>query len=151
MTEMRPPMVVDYPPARHVEEEPQVSGWMGWIIFAGVMLFMIAAFQGIAGLVALFNDEYYLTTPSNLVIHMDYTAWGWTHLGFAVLALFAGFGVITGRMWARVVGISLAFLSAIANLAFLGAYPVWGVIMITVDVIVIYALAVHGREAKYFR
>ncbi len=128
------------------EREP--TGWVGWVLFAGIMLFMIGTFQAIAGLVALFNHDYYLVTASKLVIHMNYTAWGWTHLILGVVAVFAGFGVMTGKMWARVFGIALAFLSAVANLAFIGAYPVWGVIIITVDVLVIYALSVHGSEVK---
>jgi hypothetical protein len=53
-----------------------------------------------------------------------------------------------GRTWARVVGIVLAAVSAIVNIGFIYASPVWAVIVITLDVIVIYALAVHGREVR---
>ncbi|MGB8650787.1 MAG: hypothetical protein WCD35_09010 [Mycobacteriales bacterium] len=127
---------------------PEPTGWVGWILFAGIMLFMVGTFQAIAGLVALFKDDYYLVATNKLVIDMNFTAWGWTHLIIGVLAVFAGWGVMVGQMWARIFGITLAFLSAVANLAFIGAYPVWGVIMITVDVLVIYALSVHGREVK---
>jgi hypothetical protein len=149
MAETRPP-AVDYS-TRPVEYAPEASGWVGWVLFAGVMLFLIGAFQGMAGLVALLKDDYFVTTSNNLVISVSYTTWGWVHLVIGVVALFAGWGVVRGRMWARAVGITLAFVSAVSNLAFLGAYPVWGVILITVDVIVIYALAVHGREAKLMR
>ena len=34
------------------------------------------------------------------------------------------------------------------NLAFISAYPIWSTILITLDVIVIYAIIVHGRELK---
>jgi hypothetical protein len=34
-------------------------------------------------------------------------------------------------------------------LAFIAAYPVWGIIIIALDIVVIYALAVHGREMSY--
>jgi len=57
--------------------------------------------------------------------------------------------VMAGAMWARVLGIAFAVISAIINLAFMAAYPVWGIIIIALDVVVIYALAVHGREMKY--
>lgn len=56
--------------------------------------------------------------------------------------------MLAGLLWARVIGIALAVLSAIVNLAFLAAYPVWGVILIALDIVVIYALAMHGREMK---
>ncbi len=144
MTEMRQTST-DY---GRTSTPPEPTGWVGWVLFAGIMLFLLGTFQAIAGLVALFNDSYYLVATKNLVVNVDYTAWGWTHLAIGVVALFAGWGVMVGQMWARVFGIAVAFLSAVVNLAFLGAYPVWGVIMITVDVLVIYALSVHGREVK---
>jgi hypothetical protein len=108
---------------------------------------MIGSFQAISGLVALFNDDYYLVGKNGLVVSVDYTAWGWVHLVLGVVAFLTGIGMMIGQTWARVTGIILAVLSAIVNLAFAAAYPVWSVLIIALDVIVIYALAVHGREA----
>ena len=34
------------------------------------------------------------------------------------------------------------------NLAFLPAYPLWATVIIVFDVMVIYALVVHGRELR---
>jgi hypothetical protein len=130
----------------HREVEP--TAWVGWIWFAGVMMIMLGTFEAIAGLVALFNDEYYLVTRNDLVVSLDYTTWGWVHLLLGVVVAAAGLGVMVGQMWARVVGILVALISAIVNIAFLAAYPVWSTIIITVDVLVIYALTVHGRETK---
>ncbi|MEU7907636.1 hypothetical protein [Actinoplanes sp. NPDC049118] len=124
------------------------TGWVGWIVFSGIMMVLLGFFQGIVGLVALFNDTYYLVTRSGLVLSVDYTVWGWVHLLLGVVALLAGFGVLVGQTWARVVGIILAVLSAIVNLAFLAAYPIWSTLIIAIDVLVIYALSVHGREVK---
>ena len=45
----------------------------------------------------------------------------------------------------------LAALNAVVNLGFIAAYPIWVVLVISLDVIVIYALIVHGREAKVMR
>jgi hypothetical protein len=125
-----------------------VSGWAGWVVFAGIMLIMLGAFQLIEGLVALFDEGYYLVAPSGLILQVDYTAWGWVHLIVGILAIATGLGLIAGNMAARVVGIVLAVFSAILNLVFLAAYPVWSTIVIAVDVIVIYAIVVHGRELK---
>ena len=122
------------------------SAWAVWVLFAGVIMIMVGAFHGITGLVALFQDEYYVVRPNGLVINMDYTAWGWTHLLLGLLVVAAGFGAIAGQIWARTVGVILAVLSATANMLFIAAYPVWSILIITLDVIVIYALIVHGRE-----
>jgi tetrahydromethanopterin S-methyltransferase subunit F len=125
-----------------------VSGWAGWVVFAGIMMIMLGAFQAIEGLVALFDDGYYLVTASGLVLNVNYNVWGWTHLILGILAVATGFGLLAGNTAARVVGIIIAVVSAIVNLAFIAAYPVWSTIVIAVDIIAIYAIVVHGRELK---
>jgi hypothetical protein len=124
------------------------TAWAGWVIFGGVMLIMLGAFQIVEGLVALFDDGFYLVGRSGLVVDVDYNTWGWVHTLIGVVGVGAGLGLLAGNMAARVVGVVIACLSALVNLAFIAAYPVWSTIMITIDVIVIYAIIVHGRELK---
>ena len=119
----------------------------GWVIFAGCMMMMLGVFQSIAGLTALFNDDFFLVGSSGLIVSLDITAWGWIHLVLGVVIFAAGGAALSGRAWGRVIGIVLALLSAITNLAFLPAYPVWSTIMIVIDILVIYALAVHTEPA----
>jgi hypothetical protein len=121
---------------------------VGWIIFAGIMMVMLGTFQAIEGLVAIFKDSYFVVPRSGLVVSVDYTTWGWVHLLLGILVALAGLGVMAGQMWARIVGILLALVSAVVNIAFLAANPVWSTILITVDILVIYALTVHGKETK---
>ena len=130
------------------DTEPQSDGWLGWVGFAGIMMVMVGIFQVIEGLAALFRDQYFLVTKNGLLVTANFTAWGWTHTILGIVVIAAGFGVLSGRILARLVGILLALASATVNLAFLSAYPVWSTILITLDVIVIYALAVHGGEAR---
>jgi hypothetical protein len=112
------------------------------------MMFLLGAFQALQGLVALFEDGFYLVTARNLVVDVNYNVWGAVHLTLGVLVLLSGMGVLTGNLAARTVGVILAGLSALANLVFIEAYPIWSLIIITVDVLVIYALTVHGGELK---
>ena len=128
--------------------EPTTTAWAGWAFFAGIMMLMLGAFQAIEALTALFNQNYLLVKSSGLVVHVNIAAWGWVHLILGVVAVLAGFAVIAGRMWGRVVGIIMAGVSAIVNLAYIAAYPLWSVIVIALDIIVIHALAVHGREVR---
>jgi hypothetical protein len=127
---------------------PDPTGWTGWALFAGYMMIMLGCFQAVEGFVAIFDKGYYHVTPSGLVVSIDYTAWGWTHLLLGALILISGVGVLAGNVAARVVAVILAGLSALANLLFVEAYPIWSIIIITVDVLVIYALTVHGRELR---
>jgi hypothetical protein len=132
------------------EAPPEPTGWVGWILFAGVMMILGGVFQAIAGLTALFNDNYFLVGENGLLVTSSFTTWGWVHLIGGVVVLAAGFAVMTGKTWARAVGVVIAGVSAIVHLAFLSAYPVWGLIVIAIDVAVIWALTVHGREVKTF-
>jgi hypothetical protein len=128
--------------------KPITQGAAHWVVFAGVMLILLGAFQAIEGLVALFQDTYYAVRPSGLVISADYTVWGWVHLVLGVVALLTGMGLLAGNLAARVVGVCLAGISAIVNLAFIAAFPVGSTLLIAFDVVVIYAIVVHGGELK---
>lgn len=124
-----------------------VSGWVGWVYFAGFILILNGAFQSIAGLVALFKNEVFVVAESNLWL-LDYTTWGWAHLLLGVFLLIAGSAIMSGKMWGRVVGVIFAGLSLIANFGFVPVYPIWSLILIVIDILVLYALIVHGGEAK---
>ena len=136
------------PQQRGREAPPEPTGWTGWVVFGAMMMILLGSFQAIAGLVALFDDGYYLVSPNGLVVNVDYTTWGWVHLIVGLVALAAGFGLVRGAMWARVLGVAVAGISAIVNFAFLAAFPFWALTMITIDVLIIYAIVAHGRELQ---
>jgi hypothetical protein len=127
---------------------PDPTAWTGWVVFASFMMIMVGSFQAIEGLVALFDDGFYRVTESGLVVNVDYSVWGWTHLLLGALLIICGVGVLVGNIVARAVAILLAGLSALVNLVFIEAYPIWSILIITIDVLVIYALVVHGRELR---
>jgi hypothetical protein len=133
---------------RGTQAAARPSGWVGWVVFAGVVMIIEGAFHIIDGLVALFERGYYAVTSSHLALHVGYLGWGWAHMALGALFVLVGFGVLAGQTWARVIGIALAVISAVVNLAFIAAYPVWGVVLIALDIVIIYALAMHGGEVK---
>ena len=122
-----------------------VTGWVGWVFFAAFMMILQGLFNAVAGLGALFNDEWLLVGEENLLL-LDYTAWGWWHLILGVLVAWAGIALVSGKVWARVVGVLVAVVSAVGALATVNVYPVWSVVLIVVDILIIYALTVHGDE-----
>ena len=121
-----------------------------WVVsmatFAGVMMIITGLFNGIEGLVALFRNEVYVVAPE-YIFAFDLTTWGWVHLLVAIIVATAGVGVMSGRLWARLIGIAFALLSMIANFLFIPYYPVWSLLIITLDVFVIWALCVYNRDA----
>jgi hypothetical protein len=126
--------------------EESSAGWAGgFSVFAGVMMIIIGVFHAAAGLAAIFENKFFVVTP-NYLYAFDVTGWGLIHLIGGLLIALAGCAVFSGQPWARVVGIALAGLSAIANFLFIPYYPFWSLLMIVLDVFVIWALAVHGRK-----
>jgi hypothetical protein len=122
------------------------SGWAaGLILFAGLMMIMVGIWQALQGLIAIFENEFYVATR-NYLFQFDATTWGWIHLLLGLLVGFAGWGLLSGRTWARAVGITVAVLSAIAAFLWLPYYPFWALLIIALDVFVIWAIAAHGRE-----
>jgi|SRR3954454_22136068 hypothetical protein len=141
--------VDDRPPAgQGARRYPQASPWVGWIAFAGILMVILGALHAFQGLVAIFKDEYFLVSPSGLAVKLDFTTWGWMSLIVGVIVVVAGICVLGGQMWARVVGVALAALSILGNVAFLAAYPLWSLIMIALDIVIIMALTVHGSDIK---
>jgi len=130
-----------------INNRDEVTGWVGWVYFAGFMMMIMGVFQLIAGLTALLNDQFYVVTSKHLVA-FDVTTWGWVQLLLGIVVITAGMSLFSGRTWARVVGVLLASANLVAQFAFVNAYPIWSIIMMVVDVLVIYALTVHGGEAR---
>jgi hypothetical protein len=127
-------------------EEPSGLA-VGIILFAAIMMIMVGVFQAIQGLVGIFENEFYVTTR-NYLFQFDATTWGWIHLLLGLLVAFAGWGLLSGRTWARTVAIALAVLSAISNFLFVPYYPFWSLLIITLDVLVIWAVAAHGGAMR---
>lgn len=118
---------------------------VGFTVFAAVIMVMIGFFQAIAGIVALFNDEFFVI-GEQWTFKFDITTWGWIHLLFGIVVFLAGIALFSGKVWARTVGVILAIASAAVNFAWLPWYPVWGILVIILNVFVIWALTAHGRD-----
>ena len=122
------------------------SSWaIGWTLFAASILIMVGIFQMIAGFAALFEDNIYVSV-NDWIFQLDTTTWGWVHLILGAALVLSGFGILTGNVLARTVGVIIAGLSGIAAFTWLPYYPVWGFAILALDVAVIWALTAHGRD-----
>ncbi len=127
--------------------DQELSNWTGWVFFAGIMMILSGIFDAIAGFTALLRPTWYVATPHALLV-FNYTAWGWIDLMVGLIILLAGFSILHGSTWSRIVGVIMASISAIASLGNINSYPIWSIVIITVDILVIYALTVHGGELR---
>jgi hypothetical protein len=121
---------------------PQPSGWT---IFASVMLLIVGALDAMWGLAAILNDDI-VTVGGEGVIVWHVSAWGWFHLILGVVLLVTAWGLSGMQSWARWTAVVLASLSAILQVGVLPAFPVWALIVIGLDVIIIYGLTARWEE-----
>jgi len=124
----------------------EATGWVAWQLFAAVMLVMLGAFQATLGLVALFNDGFFVMHRNGALIPIDYTTWGWTHLILAAIAAGTGIGLLVGALWARIVGALIAVVNVLVMFAFTDSYPWLATTLIVFSIVTLYAIVVHGRE-----
>jgi len=132
-------------------DESEVSGWVGWIVFAGTMMAILGVFHMFEGLIALFRHSYIAFPTTGLTVQVSYTQWGWLQLIAGALVLATGLALFTGRMWARTLGVILVSVSALVNFAFANIYPFWSLTLLAIDFLVIYAIIAHGSEMKVAR
>jgi hypothetical protein len=125
------------------------SSMAGWIGFAGMLMLIIGGIDFFQGLIALFEDEYYLVTQSGFLV-VDLTTWGWIMLLWGVLLMLAGLALIAGQSWARWFTIVVVSLNIFAQLGFLGnsTYPLWALTALALNVVVLYALTARWSESQ---
>jgi hypothetical protein len=124
------------------------TGWTGWIVFAGVILMVSGIFSVIQGLVAVIGPNAYYVVAEGSLWLLDVAGWGWWNIVIGLLLVLTALALFAGQTWARVVAIILAILSAVGQLLLVPAQPLWSLIVIAIDVLVIFALIVHGREMR---
>ncbi|HUG51575.1 MAG TPA: hypothetical protein VLZ78_11320 [Terrimesophilobacter sp.] len=122
------------------------TGWAGWARFAAVILIVSGIFSAVQGLVALIGPNSYYVVANGDLFLFDVAGWGWWNLIIGVALLLTGLALFTGAMWARVVAVVLAVLSAVVQLLLVPAQPWWSFIVIAMDVLIIYAVIAHGNE-----
>ncbi|MET7567569.1 hypothetical protein ABZT04_03570 [Streptomyces sp. NPDC005492] len=117
----------------------------GLTAFAAVMLFLVGLLDIFRGIMAIAQDDIFLTTR-NYAFQFDLTGWGWIHLALGALAVIISIGLLRTSTWARVLGVAIAGLVIIANFLSLPYYPVWSVVMIALSGFIIWALCMVPRD-----
>lgn len=120
---------------------------IGVVVFAGAVMMITGLVNVFEGFIALFSDERLVITRENLII-VDVTAWGWIILIFGLILIGVGACLLMAQTWARIAAIVLVCLHAVTQVAWLGAYPVWGLLMIALDLLVLFALTARWSGVR---
>ena len=125
---------------------PTKQAWArGGTIFAATMLMVVGVFQFFQGIAAIAKGDFFVAGP-NYAYSINVTGWGWIHLIIGALVAVTGYFVYTGAAWARGGGIALAAFSALSQFFFLPYYPIWGLVIIAIDIFVIWALCTVNMD-----
>jgi hypothetical protein len=116
-----------------------------WTIFAAVLFSVLAIANLMWGITALVEDQYF---TADELLFGDLSMWGGIHLAFAAVQGIIAVLLVRGSPVGAIAGSLVALLHATAVLMTVGAYPLWSVIQLTIDGLVIYGLIVHGRTAR---
>ncbi|MFD7617313.1 hypothetical protein [Streptomyces sp. NPDC059802] len=112
---------------------------LGWTAFAAVLMIFGGLMAISEGIAAIAKSDVFIATR-NYVFQFSLTGWGWIHLVLGIVIVLAGCALFTGAVWARVAGVVLAGLGALANFLWLPHYPLWSIVLIAIDVFIIWAL-----------
>ena len=130
------------------------DAWTGWISFAGIVIIIVGVMDVLQGFVAIFKDEYVVATSKGVAI-LDVTAWGWATLIWGALLILVALGLMGGAGWARWLAIIGVAVNAIQQMAFMAnypqAYPLWNLIIVALNIVVLYALTARWagfRESR---
>ena len=118
-----------------------------WIAFAGVLMLILGSLDALWGLAAILNNEVIVVGGHGALI-FDITAWGWIQLIVGALVALTGLGLLTGKEIARVLGVFLLSINAILQIVWFTAAPLWAIMIIAIDVIVIYQLVMGWTEEE---
>ena len=119
----------------------------GWVVglarFAGVVMIISGIFQLFEGLAAIVQQGYYVISHT-YAFYLNVSTWGWINLIIGIVVTIVGFSIFSGKMWARVISIILVSISAIANFFYIPYYPIWAILIISLDIAVIWALSSYA-------
>lgn len=122
--------------------------WAGWVRFGAIILLVSGIFSAIQGLAALIGPDAYYTIVDGDLFLLNVEGWGWVNLILGLLLIVTAYGLFSEAGWARVTAIVLAVLSTIVQMLLMPLQPWWSFIIISIDVLIIYAVVVRGQELR---
>ncbi len=126
------------------EPLPPGAGPNGWLAFASILLFINGLFGAFWGLTAILNDEV-LRVGGRGVVVLDFTTWGWIVLILGIVLITTSVGLVLGWAAARWLAVVFTTLHALAQFGALTAFPLWSILVISLDIVILYNLFVRWQ------
>ena len=118
----------------------------GWVTFAGVIALAAGAYNALSGIAAIANDDTLKAQATKVLYGIDLSVWGWFWLLVGVLQILGGILVIQRNEWGMALSVTMAGFSALCTIFVIFVVPLWAVAVLSLDVLVMYALLTHGDD-----
>jgi hypothetical protein len=119
---------------------------MSFTMLAAVLMLLSGVWNFLVGLAAIIRGSFFVVTSSNYAYHISVRQWGWVELIVGCVVFAAGLCLFMDMLWARIAGVLIASLSAVANFLYLPYTPIWSIVVIAIDVFIIWALLTPRRR-----
>jgi hypothetical protein len=129
----------------YMSHRDTTRGPTGWAVFAGVLLLMVGFLDFFYGLAAVLNDQVVVVGGHGAII-ADLTTWGWVNMIIGAILVLTSLGLFTAQEWARWTAVFFVTLNAVSQVGIFTVAPIWALIVILLDVIIIYNLTVRASE-----
>jgi hypothetical protein len=124
--------------ARAAEREPSGAA-LGFTLPAAILMMVSGGWNILEGIAALIHGSF-IVAVRNYAYSLSATSWGWFHLILGAVVLAAGIGLLTDKMWARIVGVGVIAISMIVNFLYIPYLPVWSIMVIAIDLAILWAI-----------
>ncbi len=117
----------------------------GRVVFAAIVLLLVGTINIIYGIGALADANVFVNDTRYVLTNLN--ALGWVLIILGVIQLTAGFSLMAGNVYGRVIGIAAGSVGAIGALLSIGGnYPWWSLGVFVLCVYVVYGIVVYGEE-----
>jgi hypothetical protein len=116
----------------------------GWVLFATIMFGIAACLNIVWGIAAVSSSHFFVANARYVI--SDLNTWGWIVMGFGVAQALAALSIWRGGAFGRWFGMIVAGLAVIAAMLSIPAYPLWSLVLVALDVLIIYGLAAYGGK-----
>jgi hypothetical protein len=117
---------------------------LGRAVFVAILLLIAGTLNIIYGIAAVGNAHFFNNTQ---FVFSSLHTWGWITIIVGIIQLTAGFSLIGGGGFGRVIGIIAASIGALESLLSIGGtHPWWSLAIFALCLFVLHGLVVYGDE-----
>ncbi|TDE95947.1 hypothetical protein EXU48_06760 [Occultella glacieicola] len=126
----------------------KVTAWVGWIWFAGLIMLSSGVFNVLSGIYAVGARDVSVVEVGTQILLLDVNSWGWVHIAVGALLVLVAICLLAGQFWARLAAVIVVGANMVTQFLYLPLTPWWSIVVLALDVVVLWALIVHGEEAE---